>query len=95
MLGETDRFELEQALMGCWQTADDIKLAVDAVIDGEDEDTVVNTLLGIETLHNLRMQKTMRIFEALVALGEIKSPHVVLEKTVAPEKAPKNKNKKK
>lgn len=75
MDGEVDRFDLEQCLMTCWQTADDIDLLVEHLLeDGEaDADKIANLLVGIRELHTLRTKKAIDVFETLVhddAFGE-------------------------
>lgn len=65
-----DRFNLEEAIMECWHTADDINLTIKPLLDGEvDSDDLANLLIGVRELHNLRMRKVMEIFEELVHSG--------------------------
>jgi hypothetical protein len=67
------RFDLEEAIMGCWHTSDDITLLADKIGGGETtEDSVLNTLQGIKELHELRCQKLFGIFETLVTDRNIK-----------------------
>lgn len=67
-----DRFALETAIMNAWNTADDLGLLADAVLEGEiDTDEVVNTLLGLQQLHAIRSKKAFNIFEAMVEDGKI------------------------
>lgn len=67
-----DRFELEDAIMACWNTADDLKLLTQQVLDGEDDsDNLSNALLGLQALHELRCQRVFNIFEALIERGAI------------------------
>lgn len=66
-----DRFDLEQCIMACWHTADDIDLLIPQLLDGEiDAEDAANLLLGIRELHNLRMRQTMDTFEQLVSHGQ-------------------------
>lgn len=66
-----DRFDLEQCLMECWHTADDIELIIPQIIEGEiDVDDAANFLIGLRELHNLRMRKAMAVFEELVSAGQ-------------------------
>lgn len=63
----TDRFELENNIMSCWNTADDIKLLADQISNkGMSEDEIKNALLGILSLHEMRCQKLMDTFEDLI-----------------------------
>lgn len=67
-----DRFDLEQALMACWQTVDDLKLLAEMVTeDTLDADKIANAVMGIELLHEMRCKKTMDIFEHVVSNGEL------------------------
>lgn len=69
-----DRFDLEQAIMSCWNTADDIRLLSEAVIEQElSKDDINNTLTGIEQIHQLRCQKAFDIFEELVGKNDMNS----------------------
>ena len=67
-----DRFELEDAIMACWHTSDDINLVTQQILDGaDDKDKLSNALIGIQELHNLRCQRVFDIFEALITTGAI------------------------
>lgn len=70
-----DRFDLEQAIMTCWNTADDLDILAESVLeDGLDEDAVSNALLGLKQLHHLRMARLWNIFEYLVETRQCDSP---------------------
>ncbi len=67
-----DRFELEDAIMACWHTSDDLKLVAQQILDGADDpDSLANALIGIQELHNLRCQRVFDIFETLITTGAI------------------------
>lgn len=67
-----DRFELENAIMNTWNTADDIELLADAVLNEElTTDEIANALIGLKQLHSLRAKKTFDIFESLIESGDI------------------------
>lgn len=69
---EDDRFDLEQAIMNAWATADDLDLLAREVLEGEaDPDTLANTLEGLRQLHILRSKRLFDIFERLVEQGDI------------------------
>jgi len=58
----SDRYDLEQAIMVAWQTADDIDLLYKHHGDHPvpmSEDDVANALWGIKVLHDMRMEKLM------------------------------------
>ena len=67
-----DRFELEDAIMACWHTSDDLKLVTQQILEGaDDKDNLANALIGIQELHNLRCQRVFDIFSTLVENGAI------------------------
>jgi hypothetical protein len=67
-----DRFGLETAIMNAWNTADDLGLLVDAVMNDElDTDELANTLLGLQQLHQIRSKKAFEIFESMISSGQI------------------------
>lgn len=73
-MSEKDRFDLEQAIMNCWHTSDDIELIIPQLLEGElDTDDVANLLLGIKELHNLRARQAMDILEQMVCDGAFSS----------------------
>lgn len=72
-MAEHTRFDLEEAIMACWHTSDDVTLLADKIGGGETtEDSVLNALQGIKELHELRCQKLFMIFENLVTSRDIK-----------------------
>ena len=69
----TDRFDLEQAIMLAWQTADDIDLLYKHHGDAPrpmTEDEIGNALLGIKILHDMRMEKLMDMYNRKFELNE-------------------------
>jgi hypothetical protein len=67
-----DRFDLEAAIMAAWGTSDDLELAAEDILEsdaGYDVDKVVNTLVGLKELHDMRLRKLWGIFEALITAG--------------------------
>jgi hypothetical protein len=65
-----DRFDLEEAIMACWSTAEDISLLVEKSTELSD-DELLNGLVGLKSLHNLRCEKAFNILEELIAYGAI------------------------
>lgn len=56
----TDRFELEDKIMAAWQTGTDLELLSRQFYDGErrySQDEIMNGLLGIASLHSMRMEE--------------------------------------
>ena len=65
----TDRFDLEQDIMKCWNVTDDIDLLYRNVMDRDPEmtaDEIANALLGIQTLYSMRFDEMFRHFEELI-----------------------------
>lgn len=68
-----DRFDLEQAITSCFHTSDDIRLLSENIIDKSlDVDDISNALMGIEKLHDMRIEKVFDIFEELIRNGSIR-----------------------
>lgn len=61
----TDRFDLEQDIMNCWNVVEDIKTIYDR-IDYTDQDQVMNSLLGLQTLYQMKFEKMWETFEKLI-----------------------------
>lgn len=67
------RFELEQAIMSCWNTSEDIELLSSNVLEGDiTDDDISNALIGIEKLHDMRCRKVFEIFEELISNGDLR-----------------------
>ena len=58
----SDRFDLEQGIMQCWNVCDDIQLLLDSW-DKLDEDGKLNYLIGIKQLYHLKFEKCWEYFE--------------------------------
>lgn len=72
-----DRFDLEQAIMTCWTTCDDIDLIVNNLLEGStklDTDKVANLLIGLRELHNLRANHAIDVLEELVHTRQFCEP---------------------
>jgi len=70
----SDRFELEQQILKCWNVTDDIKMLRRAMLDGEralTTDQIDNALLGIIALYEMRFEETFATFEDLVSKRKI------------------------
>jgi hypothetical protein len=63
----TDRFDLEQQIMNCWNVVDDIKM-VQAMTDLRplSEDELANALLGLQTLYQMKFEVLFNTFEKLI-----------------------------
>lgn len=64
-------FDLEQAIMNCWNMVDDTRMLNEYITDHEDfegmdadhADKIGNLLLGTETMYQLKFQNTFELFE--------------------------------
>jgi hypothetical protein len=62
-----NRFDLEQAITSLWNLSDDINLICESLgKEGYNEDKILNSLIGISELNDMRVQRVMDIFEELV-----------------------------
>jgi hypothetical protein len=64
----TDRFDLEQSIMKCWNITDEIQLLNENVLESDalSKDDISNYLLGLETMYNLKFDKLFRQFEEMI-----------------------------
>jgi hypothetical protein len=67
----TDRFDLEQQILECWNVTSDLRhvteYVLDAPLEPNREDKISNMLLGMEELYNLKFQKLFNTLETLIA----------------------------
>ena len=61
-----DRFDLEQEIMNCWNVVEDLKMIYGAEHLYDDEDAMMNALLGLGSLYELKFQKLWNTFEASI-----------------------------
>ena len=66
----TDRFDLEQNIMQCWNVCDDIQLYLD-MQDNMDEDQKLNYLIGLKQMYQLKFERTFNNFEQCVRTRQI------------------------
>ena len=66
----TDRFDLEQNIMQCWNVCDDIQLLLDSW-DKLDEDAKLNFLIGLKQMYQLKFERTWTNFEVCVQTRKI------------------------
>lgn len=63
----TDRFDLEQDIMKCWNITDDIDMLMENVMERDlSTDDIANALLGLKTLYNMKFEKMFSDFETLI-----------------------------
>ena len=58
----SDRFDLEQNIMQCWNVTDDIQLYLD-MHDNMDEDQRMNYLIGLKQMYHMKFERTFEHFE--------------------------------
>ena len=59
-------FDLEQHLLDTWTTGNDIELLAENIMErGMTNDEIVNVLIGLASLHNMKCQRAFDTFEAL------------------------------
>ena len=70
-MSNKDIFDLEQEIMVCWNVVDDIKLLYNHFgdnprfggLDPKAEDEMMNLLLGLESMYQLKFEKLFATFE--------------------------------
>ena len=73
----TDRFDLEQQIMACWNILEDIKLLNIGVLEGKPDgtelttDDVSNYLMGLEAIYGLKFEQMFDTFSTLVNQKQI------------------------
>jgi hypothetical protein len=77
------KIDLESAIMAVWQTSEDIKLLYKHHGDHPvpmSDDEVANALLGIECLHNMRMEALMDTYCRKMELNQYCTDPIKLTK---------------
>lgn len=69
------RFDLEQDIMDCWNITKDLDSLLLAVERG-DEDQVMNIIIGLQALYDLKFEKMFNTFEQCIRNREF---HAVTE----------------
>jgi hypothetical protein len=69
----TDRFDLEQNILNCWNIVDDIGMLYEGVLEHDmSTDDIANTLLGLKTLYQMKFDKCFQSFETCLRNKELK-----------------------
>lgn len=72
------RVDLEDMLMKCWHVTDDIELVItimeDMELSAKDQDKLMNILIGMKELYNIRFSDTFGVFEDLVKQQYFEKP---------------------
>lgn len=66
----SDRFDLEQNIMQCWNVCDDIQLYLD-MHDEMSEDQRMNYLIGLKQMYQMKFERTWNNFETVVRNKQI------------------------
>jgi hypothetical protein len=66
----SDRFDLEQNIMQCWNVCDDIQLMLDSW-DNLDEDQKQNYLIGLKQMYQMKFERCWDNFETCVRTRQI------------------------
>ena len=60
-----NRFDLEQDIMDCWNITKDLDSLLLAVVRG-DEDQIMNIIIGLRSLYDLKFEKMFNTFEQCI-----------------------------
>jgi hypothetical protein len=67
------RFDLEQAILGCWNITSDLDVLMEGVLEKDmTPDDISNVLIGLKTLYDMRFDSCFNKFEKLISKGVIK-----------------------
>lgn len=66
-----NRFDLENEILECWQITSDLRVLGEAVGDGASYDTIMNIIIGMEEIYDLRFSKTMRTLSTIISEGKL------------------------
>lgn len=68
----TDRFDLEQQIMECWNITKDIQLLRETISDKiVTQDFQENYLLGLETIYETKFEKLWETFEKCIRAEQV------------------------
>ena len=68
----TDRFDLEQHIMKCWNVTEDIDLLNYNVLEKDmSKDEISNFLLGLKTIYECKFNDLFDTFSELIEKGKI------------------------
>jgi hypothetical protein len=69
----TDRFDLEQHIMKCWNITEEIDLLNKNVLEKDmSTDDISNFLLGLKTIYECKFEEMFDSFSELIEKGSIK-----------------------
>ena len=64
----SDRFDLEQQILKCWNITEEIQLLNEQVLENDEltKDQISNYLLGLHTIYEMKFDKLFTQFENMV-----------------------------
>lgn len=72
-----DRFDLEEDIMGVWNTENDLDTILYRILDSSDgpcsEDEIANMILGLKEIHKSRCLKLWDTFENMIKTERIQN----------------------
>lgn len=68
---QPNRFTLEDQLMECYGVVDDLNMVYNTEALYQDQDRMMNVLLGLHELYKIRFQRMLDTFEHLIHDGSI------------------------
>lgn len=69
----TDRFDLEQQILECWNITSELDLLTEAILEKDiSRDDIANILFGLSGLYELKFDKAFNTFEQLIKTRSIK-----------------------
>ena len=70
----TDRFDLEQQILKCWNITEELQLLNEQVLENDSftKDQISNYLLGLHTIYEVKFEKMFDQFSELVQTGKIR-----------------------
>lgn len=71
MMKPVTRFTLEDQIMECWGVVDDLDMVYSTEALYEDQDRMMNVLLGMQELYRIRFHRLFLTFEHLIQEGKI------------------------
>lgn len=69
----SDRFDLEQQIMKCWNITEEVQLLNEKVLEDDSytRDQISNYLLGLHTIYEAKFEKLFDQFSDMVKEGKI------------------------
>ena len=76
LMPKTDRFDLEQQIMTCWNLVDDVDAVYHWIetldLDPKSADKIQNALLGIVAMGNIKFENLWKTFETMIGNRDIR-----------------------